>query len=280
MKKKLSILSVMTFCAVAAMAQEVGDTVISIEKPKEVIIVGNDKSTNIAIVGKDNDKNFKYVYTIEDQTNDENGGWNVDLPFLTKKPTNEPRLQILPSIAVGCIMPTNGNSTLSGRFEFGITFLRYIYRPKEWVPGISIGFGIREAILNSNKNYLFDKDGHNLTLNPVEEGVNRKSSTIRWSSLNVPIMIHQKIYKDFEIAAGTYLNYNYYASASSKYKIGETQYKTTFKGLHQKMFTYDLYAAMGWDCISVYVRYSPQNILKSTYGPQFKTIAVGLCSNF
>ena len=99
--------------------------------------------------------------------------------------------------------------------------------------------------------------------------------------LHVPLTFTQMLSRKAYITAGAWLNLNTYVSASTDYTIGDVRTQQTFKDLHQRILTTDIVVAAGARGIcGVYARYCPQSLFRKGWGPDFKSVSVGLIFNF
>ena len=85
-----------------------------------------------------------------------------------------------------------------------------------------------------------DKFGCEQAILPVTTDATDVKSRWEVFTFHFPLMVSQKIYRNFGIAFGTLLNLNTYSTACTQMKIDGIRYKETFKGLQQRLFTAEL----------------------------------------
>ena len=66
------------------------------------------------------------------------------------------------------------------------------------------------------------------------------------------------------------MNWNYYADYHNSYRIGNSDYTETTRGLNQRKISFDGIAELSWGGLGVYFRYAPQSVMKDGWGPEIK----------
>lgn len=118
---------------------------------------------------------------------------------------------------------------------------------------------------------------------PYSDDITPQSSRIKMFSLSLPVLFSQNINLSSNLrlgySLGPVLNFNPHASLRSRWLDGDgvRQRESTSRIAHRK-FTTDLFASVGVNGISVYVRYSPMSVL--TKGLDFSSLSTGLVFNF
>ena len=93
----------------------------------------------------------------------------------------------------------------------------------------------------------------------------------------MPLLFRQQIGKHVGISVGAMLNYNVYGRVRNSYEVGDVEYDIKTKGIKYRPFTVDPMVIFDADdFVGLYLRYSPMSVLKSEYGPDFKSISFGL----
>ena len=76
--------------------------------------------------------------------------------------------------------------------------------------------------------------------------------------------------------AGPLLQLSPWSKIEKKYTINDRDYNENIRKIHQRIFTCDLMGGVSWSGCGLYVRYQPQNLFKSGWGPAFKSISMGI----
>lgn len=263
-----------------AMAQAPTDTIQSLQNVNNVIVTQSGASSTIVVQGTKDNPDF--YYSLDTQVADAAGiatdtEWEFSFPFLKDKPRRKKVcLTWGRDLYIGAALPTSGPEGLDGSVEFGFGQMAGIeYLP--WVKGpqFSLGVGIHYRQYTLHGKQVFEASNHVLGIVPAE--ADKVSSRLRNFGFQVPLTIYQPIYKDLGVTVGVAAVFNTFTRAASDCFVGNLRTHKSFTGLHQRLLTYDIFAQIGWkDNLGVYVRYSPASLFESQWGPQFKTISVGV----
>lgn len=267
------------------------DTLVTVNNAGSVLITRSEGKAALTVRGAGSDKDYYYGYTVE-AADDSPGAtvesqWDINFPFSPRKSGASSSLRILKNIYAGGLLPVSSADGVKGSWEIGIgEVVGYGWQPSARGPVLSagIGFGFSELSLNSGSR--FDMQGERLVINPVETEGTKASSRFRMWSLKFPLMLTQSLITDkdgdkFGFSIGVILNLNAHASACSESTVGNTRIKQSYSGLHQRIFTTDIMASVGFiDIIGVYVKYCPMRLMRHGYGPEISTISVGGTINF
>ena len=252
--------AIAALAAIAATAQEAPDTIATINRAGELTVARTPGGLTVTVEGRADDPDFFYQYRMQAEQQPDST-INLNLPFLGPTGTQPERkrksyFDVDIEAYVGTSIPT-GSTPVQASFEFG----RAQY---------AVGAGMR-----------FDAERQHLVLVPREEGSRDCSSRLRVLRLHVPLTFTQMLSRKAYITAGAWLNLNTYVSASTDYTIGDVRTQQTFKDLHQRILTTDIVVAAGARGIcGVYARYCPQSLFRKGWGPDFKSVSVGLIFNF
>lgn len=302
--KLLALLAFGLLPVLAMTAQtEPADTVKILDNADQVVITKNGNNTIVKAVirNAENDTSMKlytYSVTVEENTDSAREEFSESVflshPLFTGKQKKQsstsaegkfkPRrnLTALRNIYWGWDFAYDGKAGLRNSFEVGVAEIVSV----EWQPWrngpdfrFGAGFGMKQFLTADN--FVFGKEGDRLAILPVTTDATDVKS--RWEVLtfHFPLMVSQKIYRNFGIAFGTLLNLNTYSTACTQMKIDGIRYKETFKGLQQRLFTAELIGILGFrDFIGVYAKWSPMPLMRTYYGPEFKTWTLGVSVNF
>lgn len=127
----------------------------------------------------------------------------------------------------------------------------------------------------------FIKDGADVKVGSYPAGSDIKFSRIKIFSLNVPFLIKQKFGNHGpKVYMGPVVSFNTHASIKTRYIASENgnvvEHKDTDNNIHPTPVTLSFLGGVGFNGTSVYVKYSPSNILQTDYGPKFHSLSVGM----
>lgn len=148
-------------------------------------------------------------------------------------------------------------------------------------PSFSIGVGIGAQRYDTQRGYVFAKDGSRLIIVPVAEGNEKGGSTLEVLNLQIPLMMSLPIGNHLYFQIGTIATFNTFAKAHAELKRENSKIKSNYKDLQQRLFTPELYCSFGiknW--IGVYASWSPVTLFQAPYGPQLKSWSIGASFNF
>lgn len=277
---------------VSISAEELSDSIADIRKPSSVTVISRADSKKIIVKGREGDPDYYLEYeSAPDDNNDietieESWFFNPLIPKKNqkiKKIRRDPVTDEFCDVYAGVVIPTGADRGMDRTgLEIGmLNLVRARWRLSKCGTELSAGLGFQYRPLTVGDGLMADRsDNGALILKPIPEGYTDVKSSIKSFSLQIPLLLRQKIYKDFTIEAGAVAMFNTYTTASCRW---DEEYVTTdksLKNLHQRIFTVDGVARIGWrGDFAFYVRYSPTQF-KSVYGPQYRSIAVGLSLGF
>jgi hypothetical protein len=122
----------------------------------------------------------------------------------------------------------------------------------------------------------FIKDGDNIMLGGYPDGADIEFSRLKVFSWIVPLTVTYRIDRNMRFTFGPVINFNTYASLKTRYKVDGEKHKDFSKHLKHASTTVDLLARLRYRGLGVYVKYSPCNVLKSDWGPQFSGLSTGI----
>lgn len=127
----------------------------------------------------------------------------------------------------------------------------------------------------TNRQRFIKSDDGVVSVADYPEDSDPKFSRIKVFSVNFPLRYHY-YHNDFGFSVGPVLNLNTYGSIKTKYLLHGGEFKDVSKNIHQTRFTVDFMATIYLKEISFYVKYSPNNVLETIYGPKFKSLSFGI----
>ncbi len=265
------------------------DTVLTVVKPESIVITETGNTTRVIIksAGEDGPSVYSYSTTIDDASDEQKKSYDFELPFERQigglgAPHTVFKGTCLQDIYYGALIPLDSPDAVKTFMEGGVmSIVKGVIAPWRRGPSLSVGFGMGWKTVVVSDEMTLAKQGESLQMVPLPEGAKQGRSHLHMYHLTIPVMLKQHIYKYLDISAGVVMNLNTYCTASSDYSIGNTDYHTTFKGLHQRFFSYDIVAKVGIaEGMSLYVKYSPQSWFEGHDSPQFKTISAGIMLDF
>ena len=276
-----------------AQSPEVPDTVKIIENANKVLISRSADTTLIEVeTEKDYGKDiFSYSVTIDDSDNlAPDDSFEFEIPFGIGKEDSPSssirRLQtsyfLMGNVYLGKRFNYSDVGNVKNSYEIGVRNLigvRWSYG--NYTPSFSIGLGYGCQRYSAQKGFMYAKNGSRLILVPAGDGVEVSSTDLQVFTFQIPLLFTIPIGRAVEFVAGAVGCFNTYACASSELKVGSSKYKTTYKGLQQRLFTTELTASLGvCDILGVYASWSPMTLFQSPYGPQLKSWSIGATINF
>lgn len=276
--------AIAVLAATAAAAQEAPDTIATINRAAELTVARTPDGLTVTVEGRADAPGFFYRYSMQSEQHPDST-INLNLPFLSTSVTQtdnkrKRHFDIDIEAYVGTSIPT-GSTPVQASFEIGLSrvFTGSISFGRGFSFNAAAGIGYAQYAVGSGMR--FDAERQRLMLVPCEEGSTDCSSRLRVLRLHVPLTFTQMLSRKAYITAGAWLNLNSYVPASTDYTIGDVRTQQTFKDLHQRILTTDIIVAAGARGIcGVYARYCPQSLFRDGWGPDFKSVSVGLIFNF
>lgn len=289
--KILTIAIALTTGVPVSRAQEASDTVRVIENATSVIVVTKDGKTRLdaEFPGKHNNETLHYQYEVNITneadtlaTDEFSDNWGMDLPFVKDKPTNANDNKARRYFAAvrraywGWRFNYEGKGNVKNGWELSIPdFIAVAWKRRGAEFEIGAGFGMSRY--SSMDGYFYEKNGDQLILSPLPEGIKKKESSLSIASFHVPVLYNQYIGKDFMFSLGAIINFNTYATATTKLITSDDLYQTTtYKGLQQRLFTVDAYASVDLWGIGFFAKWSPMTLFNQEFGPVSKGFTIGV----
>lgn len=281
--KRIILYTAAIFSAAAAAASEPADTIMTASNVRSVTVVQSGADSQIILRGTEDNEKYYYSFSTTVETPQtpaadpaDEALWLTQLPFLDNAPHSLTNIVFLENLYVGSAIPVSAPTGLDPSVEAGIGSVIGI-RVSPWKKGPSFGLGAgvyhRKYSLHGPR--VFNVSQHTLSIIP--SAADRNTSRLRSFGLQIPLSVYQPIAKSFGITVGGALMINTFTSASSDTFTGDVQTHVNYRGLQQRPITGEVFAVLGWKGIGgIYVRYSPQALFSQQWGPQFKTVSVGI----
>lgn len=265
------------------------DTVVTVVNPESVVITENGNTTSVIIksAGEGEKSVYTYSTTIDDAGDGQTISYDFELPFERKMGgpgASHPVFTgtCLQDVYYGVLIPLDTHDAVKTFMEGGVmSLVKGTVAPWRKGPSLSVGFGMGWKTVVVSDGMTLARLGETLQMMPLPDGAVNGRSHLHMYHLTIPVMLKQHIYRHLDFSAGVVLNLNTYCTASSDYTLGDTDYHTSYKGLHQRFFSYDIMAKVGFaEGTALYVKYSPQSWFEGHDSPHFKTLSAGIILDF
>ena len=261
---------------------------VQIEKPDRVTLTQSDNQLTIDIEGEEGNPDFQYTREVNVSssepvvTKERSSNWDFNIPFRKQKKYIRRRYNefVIKDFKRGLSKVTNApenlNANMASSWEITTPSLGWAYYP--WYSKTSFSIGIACSWRNyrmTGKN-RFIKEGSEITLGKYPEGADIEFSRIKVFSWSIPLMFSYESSNKLGFSLGTIVNLNTHASLKTRYKLDGEKIKLTDNNIHQTPVTIDFQASISCKSVGIYVKYSPCNILDTSYGPKFSALSAGI----
>lgn len=261
---------------------------VQIEKPDRVTLTQSDNQLTIDIEGEEGNPDFRYTREVNVSssepvvTKERSSNWDFNIPFRKQKKYIRRRYNefVIKDFKLGLSKVTNApenlNANMASSWEITTPSLGWAYYP--WYSKTSFSIGIAYSWRNyrmTGKN-RFIKEGSEITLGKYPEGADIEFSRIKVFSWSIPLMFSYESSNKLGFSLGTIVNLNTHASLKTRYKLDGEKIKLTDNNIHQTPVTIDFQASISCKSVGIYVKYSPCNILDTSYGPKFSALSAGI----
>ncbi|MBO1364011.1 hypothetical protein JHU38_09555 [Prevotella sp. A2931] len=286
MKASLLALALAVSGSVLANHVEKDDTIV-VRNPKKVTVVTGDSLQSILIEGSSDNPSYRYSNRI--QLVDSNyvstsainrDTWDISFgPFKTKK-KRKTQFEITSDIALGFCGATDAPEQMDVKpfksWEIWWTIATYRYRPWRDKHAFSVGIGLDWRNYRIVDNYRFTANEDKVVaIEKYAESANPNFSRVHTVDVTLPLR-YEYTDKRFGFSLGPVVNLNTKSSLKTRYRIDGTKHKDTTNNLKTNLVTIDLMGTVTLCNTTFYFKYSPNNIFKKGYGPQFKTFSFGI----
>ena len=290
--EKFILLMVAAILQTSAYAQSNTNTVV-INKPKQVTIITGDSIQKVIVKGRENDDSYEYISTIQ----------LVDSNYVSKEEINKDSWalkDIIPSVSmtgsqeqkcggevilggplmIGFTAPTHTDSgtdfSTFRSWEFAIPFIEasfFFDKKHRNAVALQTFFNWRNYRMTGDTRFVKNERG-NVELASYPEGAKPKFSRVKVFSLS-GALLYSYSYKHWGFSLGPVINFNTYASIKTRYSIDGGKYKDVDKHINQRKVTFDIMGVFETPGIDLYLKYSPNDVLKD--GVKFRSLTFGLC---
>ena len=216
--------------------------------------------------------------------------WNFDIPFIGNKNKKEKRrhnatlnTDILCDMQFGIGLASateqaEGMNVKMANCGMEFTLNKLIsceYRPIKNT-AFEANFGVNWRNFRMKGENRFLKEDSQVTIAPYPDGSDINFSRLKIFSLTMELMLRQHITRELSISVGPVVNFNTHGSLKTRYKLDGKGYKLTSSNINQNAVTYDLKAQIAVNSFGLYFKYSPVNVLDTSYGPKFHPMSAGI----
>lgn len=266
------------------------DSTVIITHPDTVKITNGQKQITVEV--KNNGTEYKLQREISPAgvtTIKEKKAWDFDIPpFIGKKKQKQQHnatfdIDIIHDLqfGIGLVSATSQAEGMDVKWAnsgWEFTLNRLInceYRAaKNTSLMLNIGVNWRNFRMKGENRFL--KEGSHLTVAPYPAGSDVNFSRIKIFSTTLELMLRQRLTHHISASIGPVVNFNSHGSIKTRYKLDGIGYKDTSSNINQNAVTIDYKAEIAVNDLSFYFKYSPVNMLDTSYGPKFRPMSAGI----
>lgn len=288
--RKTMLCMVLLLTAVVHATEENDTTVI--KNARQVMVITNDSLQQVKVLGKENDDHYVYENTIQlvdtNYVSEERSyrdlraiGFEFNKKNSVKKHTNT----LTGNFGLGVSAPTNvpdGIDLKPMNSVEAMLWVLYNHTPFKGKNTFSAGLGFTARSYGLGTHKMFTKNGSTIGVGDYPEGSDYRRSSLYVGSLSVPFFYTHDFGKKshFKLTLGPVVNFNLFGSISNRYEISDANFDYTIEAkassIGQRPITVDFMGVLRFYGIGVYMKYSPQSVLKTDRGPQFHALSFGL----
>lgn len=286
MKKYFYLILAIAGISATAQAAAVNDTIADIRQARRVVLTENDSLMTLMVTGNGADSTRHFVYTKplkEGSTSllsESAESWDFNLSFVPGKRKSLSKNSVHSGgIAFGFVSAIDAPQGMEVDFgsshEIMVDIVGYDRISRNGIHVFSVSLGLDWRNYRMTGKQRFVKVDNDIVLADYPEGAQIDFSRIKVFSLSVPFTYTYRFSESFDINVSAALNFNTYASIKTRYKLDGEKQKEMTKHIHQNPVTLDFRLGVAWKGVGLYVKYSPFDVLDSTYGPSFKSLSTG-----
>ncbi len=259
------------------------DTIKVIKNPEQVTITRYGNEVQLNVEGYGLGKRYEYQYNIKPDdrgslatSHREGRKWEFNHPFKAEDTiSTKSHFQFFLSdfyFGWGGCKVANSDVQKTSMSEIGILNLigaGYMFNANR--TRLSLGVGFAWSRYGLKPPYFYSRSDAGVVGHiEMAEPHNRHKAMMQLWSMQVPLMLNQKLGKKWNFSIAAIMNWNYFAEVKNRYRLDKTFSQTTTEGLYQRKITFDAMAMISYRSLGVYFRYAPQSIFKTGYGPYYK----------
>lgn len=261
---------------------------VQIEAPNRVTLTQSDNQLTIDIEGEKGNPEFRYTRQVNISssepvvTKERNSNWDFNIPFRKQKKSSRYKQNefVIKDFKLGLSKVMNApapvDANMASSWEITTPSLGWAYYPWHSNTSFSIGLACSWRNYRMTGKNRFIKEGSEIVLGSYPEGADIEFSRIKVFSWSVPLMFSHEFENKLGFSLGAIVNFNTHASLKTRYNLGDEKVKLTDNNIHQTPVTVDFQASISCKAVGIYVKYSPCNILDTSYGPKFSALSAGI----
>lgn len=143
---------------------------------------------------------------------------------------------------------------------------------------IQAGVDWRNYRMTGSHYFAKDMETQQMVLRDVEADKDLHFSRIKTFSIVLPVLLHADLGKGFNVGVGPMFSYVPFATFLSDYSIksGSLDYTERTSHVHQSKLAIDLMGQVTYKNLGLYLKYSPTNVIRKSFGPEFQSLSFGL----
>lgn len=293
MKRIATAITIIAAAAAALSAQTATDTITIVNTTSNVLVTRTGNATTVTLTDPaTNAVTYRYQYDngadadiAPDSLFIGTDDWESRLPFM--KPVRDyfrNRTTGFNGTYIGAVIP-QGNVGGITSMEAAISqAIKFTHTTAPLGPRLGIGAGVGCRLMHIGDGHMLGFERGRLSVNPVlpEQGITRYSSMISEFNLHVPLSISQPLTRNGRLllTVGADAVFNIYSTASTSYEASGSRFSESYRGLHQRVLRAELWGEIGFSFVAVYFRYCPTPMFQKAWGPDYRSISMGLTFNF
>lgn len=251
---------------------------------RDIKVIETDDSVSVGFRGIDG-QSANYVYPLPDPGNRSVKTWlgpqGSDFGFSVAQKGKTSYEVITSGISFGWVgtlgAPTGINPSMKRSHEYSWNMIAG-FRISRNHNSFTAGFGIRfRDIQTAGPQYFAKNDDGTIEMRSYEAGSEKHMSRIDLFNLQIPLTYDLKFGRGrhWALQLGPIVNFNTGASIKTAYTVNDCDFSVKTHDIHPNPVTVDLFAAIGFRGMGMYVRYAPMNVLRSRAALDFTTISTG-----
>lgn len=288
--KKISFIAALFFAAGAAFAQERPDTILSVTNPSSVTVTETPEGFGVSVttVNSEGESRSEYSESFDYPVRVDARRWRSHLSLT---PSGRSHWEVTmggPGIGWvnACGQPDGLGIEMGKSLEISWLNALSVSYTLPWRSSrisLGIGFDWRNYRISTGATRFIPTENGGVTFGEYPEGVNPKGSRLKVFSFGVPLVWHQRLpFRIFGdrcyVGLGAIFNYNSHASMKTKWELPDgSKAEQNINHIGQRRFTVDFIGTVRiWSGINLYVRYSPQSVLRGPGQPRFTPLSSGI----
>mgnify|MGYP007101837431 CR=1 FL=1 len=274
-------------------AQSIESDSIVIKNPRKVTIVTDNSSQRIHVQGREGDRNYEYSNTLQlvdsnyvsnVEINKDSWGLKDIIPSVSVTGNNEKNSQadvfLGGLLMIGFTAPTHTDvgtdfSTFHS-WEFALPFIcSTVFFDKSHTHAVTLRtfFNWRNYRMTGDTRFVKNESG-NVELAPYPEGAKPKFSRIQIHSVS-GALLYSYSYKQWGFSLGPVINFTTASSIKTRYRMNDGKFKDIDRHINPRKVTFDIMGVIETPEIDLYLKYSPNTVLKD--GVKFRSLTFGIC---